>query len=310
MAFLNRYGNLEDYSAVASTTSDPTRTMLFWHIPRSGGSTIKGIMGQCFGLTGATEAGKTENQEEVSLAIIDVQGVKYVNVDTYTLEGISHANYMGFASAGLADVVVSSYLLAASQNLFDEEHKGRAFTLLRHPIDRAVSMYYYQKEIGAVPDDINIEQYAQGQGIENNWMTRYLVNVMEGELVKAHLEQAKIILFQKFLIGFLDDMEESLARFIKYSGWKFTDEDQLMGQELCINNLVDSGMNQVTEPYPRPKKGSQAYALISWQTQYDIKLYEYAKVLFTSQTKAWGTKERKKADKKKRKQAKESILSE
>ena len=77
MAFLNRYGNLEDYSAVASTTSDPTRTMLFWHIPRSGGSTIKGIMGQCFGLTGATEAGKTENQEEVSLAIIDVQGVKY-----------------------------------------------------------------------------------------------------------------------------------------------------------------------------------------------------------------------------------------
>ena len=65
--------------------------------------------------------------------------------------------------------------------------------------------------------------------------------------------------------------------------------------------LIEVGSNRNMAGYELPKKGSQAYSLITWQTQFDIKLYEYAKEIFDSQTKAWGTKERKKADKKKKK---------
>ena len=44
--------------------------------------------------------------------------------------------------------------------------------------------------------------------------------------------------------------------------------------------------------------------LPSWQTQFDMKLYTYAKEIFEHQTKEWGTKERKKILKKEKKKAK------
>lgn len=299
MMFLNQFENLEDYSA---TMMDGTA--LFWHIPRSGGSTIKNIMGQCLGLVGASEVGIRDGHgNDPELNIIDFQGVRYVNVDTYSLEGINRAYDMGFSQSKLADVVVSSYFLQATQNLFDRENRGRAFSLLRNPIERAVSMYYYKVELGML-ENISLEEYAKGKGIENNWMTRYLVNHMEGELSKEDLEQAKVVLKEKFLIGFLDDLNESLARFMKYNGWGLVEDDiKKMNQENCIKLLTESGTNTNRVGYSMPKKGTQAYALITWQTQFDLKLYEFAKELFDMQTKAWGTKERKKADKKRKKAA-------
>ena len=67
----------------------------------------------------------------------------------------------------------------------------------------------------------------------------------------------------------------------------------------CVNGLLSEGIN-VNPPYEIPKKGSQEWALISHQTQYDIKLYEFAQELFDEQTKKYGSKEWKKADKKKK----------
>jgi len=297
MMFMNQFSNLADYSA-----SMMDGTALFWHIPRSGGSTVKNIMGQCLGLVGASEVGIRDGHgNDAELDVIDFQGVKYVNIDTYSLEGINRAYEMGFAGSGLADVVVTSYFLQATQSLFNSESKGRAFALLRNPIERAVSMYYYKIEMGLL-DEVTLEEYAKGKGIENNWMTRYLVDHMEGELSKEDLEQAKVVLKEKFLIGFLDDLDESMARFMKYNGWGVNEDDiKQMNQENCIKLLAESGTNKNEVGYSMPKKGTQAYALITWQTQFDLKLYEFAKDIFSLQTKAWGTKERKKAEKKKKK---------
>merc|ERR1711941_101702 len=99
-------------------------------------------------------------------------------------------------------------------------------------------------------EEISIEDYAKGNGIENNWMTRYLVNQMEGELTKEHLEQAKVVLQRKFLVGFLDDLEESLARFIKYANWHFMDDEvRRMNQQHCMDLLVESGTNRNERGY-------------------------------------------------------------
>ena len=68
--------------------------------------------------------------------------------------------------------------------------------------------------------------------------------------------------------------------------------------------MAGGGANVATYEYEIPKRGSQAHALISWQTQFDTKLYTYAKELFVKQTKEWGTKERKKQLKKEKKQKK------
>ena len=124
---------------------------------------------------------------------------------------------------------------------------------------------------------------------------------MEGELTKEHLEQAKEILKRKFVVGFLDDYE-TIFRLMSYFGWSFDeDETKQMKEEDCIQDLFKDGTNINPVQYELPPKGSQAYALIKWQTQFDMKLFDFAKELFDSQTKEFGSKERKKELKKRKK---------
>jgi hypothetical protein len=54
--------------------------------------------------------------------------------------------------------------------LFDLDHKGRAMTILRHPIERAVSHYYYatRGDKAYIDPSVTLEDYAQGNGIENS----------------------------------------------------------------------------------------------------------------------------------------------
>lgn len=126
---------------------------------------------------------------------------------------------------------------------------------------------------------------------------------MEGEITKEHLEEAKEILRRKFLVGFLDDGEETIHRIMKYFDWSFDeDETKRMQQEDCIKDLLKEKTNINDVEYEIPKRGSQANALIKWQTQFDIKLYEYAKELFDQQTKMFGSKGRKKLLRKKKKE--------
>ena len=89
---------------------------------------------------------------------------------------------------------------------------------------------------------------------------------------------------------------------MKYAGWSYKDDGtERMKQEDCIKDLAGHGTNANPVEYELPKRGSQAHALISWQTQFDSKLYSYARELFEKQTKEWGTKERKKEMKKRKK---------
>lgn len=321
--------------------SDPHRresdTAFFFQVPRSGGSAVKDILGKCLRLVMCTEVGIRNGHESDTIlqvlggdenttnngnidssnfnnnsngnsgGIINVQGrIRYVNVDTTNPQGIQRAANMGLASSGLADVIVSSYFQDAAM-LFDLHHQGRAFLILRDPIERAASVYYHRvKTVGDIDASIiTLEEYAKGNGIENNWMTRFLTNRMAGELTKEDLDQAKEILKVKFLIGFLDDLEESLYRIMKFNGWAISSEDDnaKMNQEDCIHDLITRGGVWSSSrwndyEYEVPKRGTQAHALIAWQTQFDSKLYSYAKDLFDMQTKEWGTKERKKLMKK------------
>jgi len=281
----------------------PSDTAFFFHVPRAGGSTMKDIIGKCLKLVQSSEVGVRDGHDkDPTLQVLDVKESKYVNVDTTTVPGIQRAVDLGLATSGLTDVVISSYY-HESAALFDLNHQGRAFMMMRNPIDRAVSMYWHRvKEVGDLDAEISIEDYAQGNGIENNWMTRFLTNRMTGELMKDDMEQAKQILKEKFLIGLLDDLDETVYRIMKYNGWKYsTDETQKMKQEDCIRDLSTVGSAINPDPYEIPTRGTQAYALITWQTQFDTKLFEYAKELFDDQAKQWGTKERKKLLKKQKK---------
>ena len=295
-----------------SDVSDPYRadsdTAFFFHVPRSGGSTVKTLLGKCLRLVQASEVGARDGHDTDSqLSVLEVNESRFVNVDTTTVSGIQRAIDLGLTLSGHADVIVSSYF-QESASMFDLHHQGRAFVILRDPIERATSMYYHRvKTLANLDASVTIEDYAQGNGIENNWMCRFLTNRMSGELTKEDLDQAKVVIQTKFLIGFLDDLEESIHQIMKFNSWIYSDDETAkMKQEDCIRELisVEGRTNANVYKYEIPKRGSQAYALISWQTQFDSKLYAYAKELFDKQTKEWGTKDRKKALKKDKKNKK------
>ncbi len=176
--------------------------------------------------------------------------------------------------------------------------------MLRHPIDRAVSMYHYIQKTDPAAANIPLLEYARGQGIENNWMVRYLINQIDGDLDRSALDQAKMVLKRKFLIGLVEEKEESIKRFQTYFGWEYPENDATLAekQSFCVSSMLTDGINANTDEYEVPKKGTQEYALISHQNQFDIKLYEYARdTLFVDQTKRYGSKEWKKAEKLKQK---------
>lgn len=254
-------------------------TPYFFHVPRCGGQSVKDIVGLCLDKVQASEVGvRNGHQQDSQLQIVSVENARYVNVDTTTKEGIERAAMMGFAQSNMAEMVTSSYFLNTARYLFTEDRPGRAFIMLRNPIHRAVSMYHFKKSTGELDEKLTLEEFARGAGVENNWMTRFLTNAMEGELKKSHLDQAKKILSKKFLVGFLDDAEESIGRFMKYLNWNFQeDETKALLQQDCISRKLMEGANRGPAEYELPKKGSQSHALLSWQTQFDMKLYGTSK---------------------------------
>lgn len=130
-------------------TLDPdNETPLFWHIPKSGGTTAKSMY-ECLGMTMVNRAGADprfghENDEELILfKPYRKSDTSFVNVDTTTEVGILRAEKLGLVPSGLADIIVTGFPAFAVSHLYDEDHKGRAFAIFRHPLKRLVSKFYY-----------------------------------------------------------------------------------------------------------------------------------------------------------------------
>merc|ERR1719491_254386 len=139
----------EHYFVDSTTPPDPKdETALFWHIPKSGGTTAKRLY-QCMGRTLAHRVGADprhgQDQKNEIVVFEPHQGKdwKVVNVDTTIKKGIIRAKELGLVQSHTTDVIFTMEPNFAGQNLYDEDNKGRLLALFRHPVDRAVSMFYY-----------------------------------------------------------------------------------------------------------------------------------------------------------------------
>lgn len=288
-----RLGNFED-------TWDPydeTAIPMFWHIPKSGGSSVKNAVGGCHRFVMATEFGITDghNQDtEVAIVYPRIPGASavvdrspFVNVDVTTTDGIARAKSMGFADAGLADVVVSPFVYETN-DLFTSTAKGRMFTVFRHPVDRAISMFYYIQvadwEPTYRPDlkEWTLSQYAQSGIIENNWMTRQLSDQISGELTEDNLKVAMETVRTKILVGLMTKLEPSMERFEKFFRWKF--QVNPIPQESCRKQMVSGGSNSNKKnKREMPKPGDEAWELLAHQNLFDLQLYQYIETLYKDQ---------------------------
>mmetsp|Transcript_779 Transcript_779/g.1530 ORF Transcript_779/g.1530 Transcript_779/m.1530 type:complete len:1025 (+) Transcript_779:524-3598(+) len=260
----------------------------YWHIPRSGGGTVNDVLGSCLKLTLAADAGASEGHghEDSLKKVTFARSVTYVNVDTSTHQGIERAKKLNLASSGLVDVVISPLLHDAS-SLFTSTRRGRMFTIIRHPVERAASLFYFIQDTQWKQPitkndqfaDISIENFYKGGFAENNWMTRFLTNELtKGELTDDDLLVAKEVLKKKCLIGLLEEKAETFDRIEKYFGWK----PKNSSEQECLEKKLEWAWPMKHRHY-NIEEGTDAWYLIANQNKLDLQLYQYAKELFQKQ---------------------------
>jgi hypothetical protein len=145
---------------------------------------------------------------------------------------------------------------------------------------------------------MTIEQYATSKYIENNWLTRFLVNKNGGKLGKADMILAKSIIGTKCLVGLYDDMDVTLARFVRYFGWGAPTNSTTIRTnrdvDACRSDVVSRGDRHVSGGRNRPddekrdvvvpvRPGSLAWDAIIRMNMFDMELYEYARRVYRKQ---------------------------
>ena len=126
--------------------------------------------------------------------------------------------------------------------------------------------------------DITIEEYFKSGSGENNWMTRFLSHQMTKKLTSDDLNVAKEVLRRKCIVGLLDEMGESMSRFEKVFGWRLNTEED----EECEEKKLQWGWTG-KHRHASIDEGSIVWNLIVRKNEFDMKLYEYAKILFVEQ---------------------------
>jgi hypothetical protein len=77
-----------------------------------------------------------------SLEILYKGKHRFVNVGTDTPTAIIEARKIKLVESGMAQTIATSFFYEGSF-LFTPDHKGRMITLLRHPVERAHSLFHY-----------------------------------------------------------------------------------------------------------------------------------------------------------------------
>ncbi|KAL7485081.1 hypothetical protein ACHAW6_010682, partial [Cyclotella cf. meneghiniana] len=260
---------------------------VFWRIPQAGSDIVEDVMSVCYGLSLASGLGaifEDENLREIQVP----SGPRYINVDVSNPEGIKRAVSRNLGSSGLADVISSSFLFETTALFQSLPESGRCFTMLKHPVARAISLYHrFQKndEMHAKPaqyQGFTIEEFAKAQ-TENNWMVRFLTGKRSGALSFNDLEVAKQVLGGKCIIGLSDEVEQSILRFDHFFQWtkRSSDSPQVKARrESCLSKTLSNHAVRNIPTY----EGTNAWEVLKKKNTYDILLYEFAKKVYSQQS--------------------------
>ena len=262
-------------------------TPYYFHILKSGGTSLKDMYATCYRMVVANEVGtKDRAVEENELKIVDNDGARYVNVDTTEWEGIQRAKRLGFVESRMADVIFSPHVNEIAAELFTPDVPGKMFAIYRDPVERVISLYYYLQTATWEPtynpalQQMTLEEYANSTLIESNWMVRTLSGKRTGQLTEEDITLAMQTVKQKCVVGLLDNFEESLERFDEYFDFRPNDDESIQ----CRNDLARGGSNS-NGSHKREQLDPDSPALknIQKKNRADTLLYTYVQKLFEEQ---------------------------
>lgn len=317
----------------------------YWHIPRTGGATISQAFGECLGLTIASSASSIpssshsmesfrkiffdENQQSVN--VLRHKEGKYVNVNLGTDAGILRARELQILQQQtndenegenqirqrpLVDVVQSPSVYATSKVLFaPSDHlststpslspKGQLFTMMRNPVEREVSYFYFLKQEQEEFAYYEISDWLTSPLFLDNMMVRSLINNFDRSyfVTVQDLLVAKEVLRRKCLVGLLEEKGASWRRMRKYFGISWNHQSQYIhhkdgpSKRKCEQKLFFWGWNNRNPNRPYVGHGGESitrksneeivdrasYEQIKLINRWDVLLYEYARYLFKQQ---------------------------
>jgi len=248
---------------------------VYWYVSKSGAKLVGVLLFHCLGLVEASNMGSAYAEQSLKVLEDEELMIHFVNVDTTTREGISHAKSVGLGLSGIADVI-GTPLVSDIVNIFDPSHRGRFFTIMRNPIERA-SLLFEDEKLMNPGFDLTIINFLQSTRYQGNFLTRSLTNKPSGEIIAADLLLAKSILLNKFIVGLYDKLEESFERFEKYFGWG---ELLMTDSTECVRaNMASLEKSKSWDDHP------SSYLLpIMRENEYDIQLYKFAEEVFELQS--------------------------
>jgi len=269
----------------------------FFHVHKSGGTTMKDILGLCLRKvqTHRVEEGGCNDQEDtIRVCSHGPDQWSILNADVSSFEGIDRAVAKNLCCEVQPEIPMDDSFVVGTSRFFDAlpvftpYRKGRLFGLFRHPVERTLSKYHYIK---TATWERNFKERAVNQTIMefvnspmcyDNWVVRRLIHKMpyNMEITDDDLALAKEIVKRKMLVLLTDDMEGSVERMRQYFGW---DEDELTDEQKgCIHRYaVEEPRN--ANPHEELDPESEEYRAIRDKNLADIELYEYARQLFQEQ---------------------------
>ena len=261
-------------------------TPFYFHILKSGGTSVKDMYATCYRMVVANEVGGRDGfGQENELQIVDKDGARYVNVDTTEWEGIQRAKRLGFPNSRMAEVIFSPHVNEVAAELFTPEVPGKMFSIFRDPVERVISLYYYLQTATWEPtynpalQKMSLEEYANSTFIESNWMVRALSGKRTGKLTEEDVTLAMAIIREKCLVGLVDHFEESMDRFEKYFRFRPFDDESTQCQLLARGGSNRNGSDKRDQLDPE----SPALKIIQKKNRADILLFKYVQKLFEEQ---------------------------
>lgn len=255
-------------------------TPVFVSLPRSGGGTIRDIMGKCRGMV---MAGAWIGSAD-SLQIVFENGMKQVTADLSTRDNRMRARDQGLKDADPHLFILTQNVVDTS-DVFPGSFQAELWAWFRHPVERQISYYFWLKSLPLGHPQhhpsmqfLSLSDWAQTPLHVPNAMIASLLGkpTLQMGWTEIDLYIAMNLLREKAKIGLLEQKTESLRRLLVFY------RVGASGARECQERMLDYAWPSMGHHAPIGKK-SNSYQLIMQSNLLDMKLYEYASYLFDLQ---------------------------